>query len=327
MLTSGYTMSCLTPAGLRNWHPASSCFLAVPTPSDLAIVLLTYRFRMNTGLISFTVLLLLLPGCSRQRDQKTAQGDRKSGHIASLPSASSNRPESLTKIPSPAQTPDASSTSRPSPFADHSKPAFQQPVLSRSPSIRPAPSVAATSSRPKLEAKSQADRQAPKPFIPLVADTSGTPVPAPMPPAPPAITRYSAPALFPGPKICCVGKATVEPARPARLKRLLGRIPGLRRIHQNPENAEGYVPPQPVREISLVLPPEARASLTGSTMDLKASVDQSGRVTRVELLSPKDEELIRVAADAASGWPFVPAKVNDIAMPSEVILHFTFGGN
>jgi hypothetical protein len=62
-------------------------------------------------------------------------------------------------------------------------------------------------------------------------------------------------------------------------------------------------------------------------MDLRASVDQTGRVTRVELLSPKDEELIRVAADAAGSWPFVPAKVNDVATPSEVILHFTFTGN
>ena len=62
-------------------------------------------------------------------------------------------------------------------------------------------------------------------------------------------------------------------------------------------------------------------------MDLKATVDASGRVTRVELLSPKDEELVRLAAYAAGTWSFVPAKVNDRAVPSEVILHFTFSGN
>jgi TonB family protein len=62
-------------------------------------------------------------------------------------------------------------------------------------------------------------------------------------------------------------------------------------------------------------------------MDLKATVDESGRVTRVQLLSPKDEELVRLAAYAASAWPFVPAKVNEKAVPSEVILHFTFSGN
>ena len=127
-------------------------------------------------------------------------------------------------------------------------------------------------------------------------------------------------------KTCCVGTATFEPARPALLKRVLGKVPGLRRIHQNPVNADGYLPPRPARPISMVLPPETGAALTQGTMDLKATVNESGRVTRVELLSPKNEELVRLAAYAASNWPFVPAKVNDEAVPSEVILHFTFSG-
>jgi TonB family protein len=67
--------------------------------------------------------------------------------------------------------------------------------------------------------------------------------------------------------------------------------------------------------------------LTRGTMDLKATVNESGRVTRVQLLSPKDEELVRLAAYAASAWPFVPAKVNDRAVPGDVILHFTFSSN
>jgi len=62
-------------------------------------------------------------------------------------------------------------------------------------------------------------------------------------------------------------------------------------------------------------------------MDLRAFVDESGRVTRVQLLSPKDERLVDAAANAASNWPFVPAKLNDISIPSEVTLHFNFGGN
>jgi hypothetical protein len=47
----------------------------------------------------------------------------------------------------------------------------------------------------------------------------------------------------------------------------------------------------------------------------------------VQLLSPKDEKLVDAAANAASNWPFVPAKLNNVNVPSEVILHFTFGGN
>lgn len=90
---------------------------------------------------------------------------------------------------------------------------------------------------------------------------------------------------------------------------------------------KGFVAARPAREITLVLPAEARAILTQNRMDLKASVDESGRVTRVQLLAPKDEELVRLASYAASDWPFVPAKLNDKAVPSEVILHFNFGSN
>jgi TonB family protein len=130
-----------------------------------------------------------------------------------------------------------------------------------------------------------------------------------------------------GHKACCVGTATFEPARPALVRRVLGRVPGLRRIHQSPAASEGYVAPRPAREISLVLPPDAGAALTQGAMDLKATVDESGRVTRVELLFPKNEELVRLAAYAARTWPFVPAKLNDKAVPGEVTLHFTFSAN
>ena len=59
-------------------------------------------------------------------------------------------------------------------------------------------------------------------------------------------------------------------------------------------------------------------------MDLKASVDASGRVTRVELLSPLDEDLVKLAAYAANGWRFAPAALNDQPVSGEIILHFSF---
>ena len=62
-------------------------------------------------------------------------------------------------------------------------------------------------------------------------------------------------------------------------------------------------------------------------MDLKASVDVSGRVTRVELLSPPDEYLVKLAAYNATGWRFAPAKLKDHPVSSEVILHFRFDTN
>jgi len=167
-----------------------------------------------------------------------------------------------------------------------------------------------------------------KPFIPKAADHSrDTAVLLPEPPALPVITRQIPSSPIIARKTCCVGTATFEPARPSRVQRVIGRVPGLRRIHQSPDSVEGYVASRPTREIRLVLPPETSAVLTQGTMDLKATVDESGHVTRVELLSPKNEDLVRLASYAAGAWPFVPAKVNDRAVPSEVILHFTFNGN
>ena len=278
---------------------------------------------MNSGLISIALLLLFLPGCSRHRDQRTAQANHEPTLTANLPPAGVVRPESLAKA-----APQTVDRSRPSPFSDHPEPDRQQPALSQPAPSAPAPSAAEPPERAKTAANPEQDRKALKPFIPTVADASHDRIAQlPVPPALPAITQTPTSSLILGHKTCCVGTATIEPTRTARLQRMLGRVPGLRRIHQNPDSAEGYVAPRPAREISLVLPPEAGAALIGGSMDLKATVDESGRVTRVQLLSPKDEELVRLAAYAASAWPFVPAKINDRAVPSEVILHFTFSSN
>jgi hypothetical protein len=50
-------------------------------------------------------------------------------------------------------------------------------------------------------------------------------------------------------------------------------------------------------------------------------------VTCVELLFPKDDDLLSMAADAAGRWQFVPARMNDQAVASQVIIRFQFDGN
>jgi TonB family protein len=179
----------------------------------------------------------------------------------------------------------------------------------------------------KAAAKPAEERKAPRPFVPSSTSTSRDRVAAFPAPPPVSTTAHAPAASLPAAKTCCYGTATAVPARPARLQRILQRVPGIRRIRQTPDTAEGYVAPRPAHEISMVLPPETRKMLVEGTMDLKASVNEAGRVTRVQLLSPKDEELVRLAAYAASTWPFVPAKVNDKAVASEVILHFSFNVN
>jgi TonB family protein len=309
----------------------------VPLPfqraSGLAVGLLYLPDSMNSGLVSIAVLLPLLEGCTRHTGERKAQSNHEPSHITSLPPAGSVEPELLTKTASEPQTLepqtlDRSVYSRPSPFSIGPEAELQQPALSQPAPIAPAP-FAAAPSRAKAALRPEEDRKPLKKFIPTtVADISHDRIAVlPGPPALPVITQNPAPSVILGHKTCCVGTATFEAARPALVRRVLGKVPGLRRIHQSPANTDGYVAPRPAREINLVLPPEARAALTRGTMDLKATVNESGHVTRVQLLSPKDEELVRLAAYAAGNWPFVPAKINDEAVPSEVILHFTFNGN
>ncbi len=167
-----------------------------------------------------------------------------------------------------------------------------------------------------------------KPFVLQTADISHDRVPQlPGAPALPSLTPTpNTGASVPFREKPVVGTATLQPAKSGGLKRVLGAVPGVLRIHQKPEGQEGFVGAKPVRDITLVLPPETRSLLRQGGMDLKATVDESGHVTRVQLLSPKDEELIRLAAYAAGSWPFTPARVNDKPVPSEVFLHFNFGG-
>ena len=269
---------------------------------------------MNIRHISIVTLLLLSPACTRHPDQRTTQAKRARTLVASTSPVVSAQPALPAQFASGPPTPDPF-LSRPSPFDPLPEPERQLPPVSQ-PAAKPS----------KTASAAPAPRKALKPFTPIVADASRTPMNLPpAPPAPHAATAPAASKLNLGHKTCCVGTATFEPARPARLQRVLARVPGLRRIHQTPDSADGYVAPRPAREISLVLPPEAGAALARGTMDLKASVDESGRVTRVELLSPKDEELVRLASYAAGAWPFLPARINDKAVPGEVILHFTFG--
>lgn len=285
---------------------------------------------MNRGLLSIAVLFPLLHGCSRHSSPGAAQAKHEPAHITSQPPAGPVQSELVTRVASESQnldhSLDRSYDSRPSPFSSGGQePELEHPVLPQTATIAPAPSAAAQPGRSKFAAKPEPDRKPLRKFIPKTGDDPRDRVALlPQAPALPVITQSPASSRILSYKTCCVGTATFEPARPALVRRMLGKVPGLRRIHQNPANTDGYVAPRPAREISLVLPPEARAALTRGTMDLRATVNESGHVTRIELLSPKDEELVRLAAYAAGGWPFIPAKVDDEAVAGEVILHFTF---
>jgi hypothetical protein len=98
----------------------------------------------------------------------------------------------------------------------------------------------------------------------------------------------------------------------------------------NPSVADGkgFVPPRPLHDIQISLPPDTSGVLMQEKrMDLKASVDASGRVTHVELSFPRNKYLAQLAAYNATGWRFATAELNDHPVSSEIILHFRFDTN
>ncbi len=147
----------------------------------------------------------------------------------------------------------------------------------------------------------------------------------PLPPVFPRSPVSAAVNLLPGSVSCCMATATYEMAKSGPLQRVIQRIPGLRRIERDNRGREGFVPPRPLHDITFVLPPGASPlAVEQKGMDVKASIDESGRVTQIELLTPKDLELVKLAAYAASNWKFTPALRNELTVSSEVILHFRF---
>lgn len=209
-------------------------------------------------------------------------------------------------------------TERPSPFLD--------PRSAEPPSKAPKPvrSGIGNSNR-------SADRPAQglKPFTPpppLVSNLTKQEIdPAPL--APPAITESALKLGESSAFMETIGNgatATYELPSEKGFHRMIHKLAGIHRRSAVTEG-KGFVPPRPSHEIQFVLPPGAVPILAQrKKVDLKADIDASGRVTRVELLSPLDEELATLAGYAARHWSFSPAQLNEEAVPSEIILHFDF---
>ena len=86
------------------------------------------------------------------------------------------------------------------------------------------------------------------------------------------------------------------------------------------------MPPRTVREVMPQVPAKLAKELPGDLrMDLRVSLDPSGRVREIDLLSPgADERLAKVAADAVRQWRFEPARIRGKAVPSELIATLNF---
>ena len=270
--------------------------------------------RLAPVLAALIVLLLgaTVFGCSRSRIQKQAVADAQ--RDSSLASSQVQVSRVLAASPEPPRSP--AELVRPSPFAEPPPPA---------PAAKRIPAASA-----QLAERAEAAQKLIKPFVAPATRITAPKTEGILPPPPlfPQTSPGTAPDSILGRRPCCFATASYERPKPKRLQRIIGKVPGLRRLHRDADSEEGFLPPRPLHPNTFNLPPSASPLIMETRhMDLKATINESGAVTQVELLAPKDADLVALAAYAATDWHFTPARLNDKPVASEVVMHFNFDRN
>jgi TonB family protein len=67
----------------------------------------------------------------------------------------------------------------------------------------------------------------------------------------------------------------------------------------------------------------ANAGVDARPVDVKVFIDESGKVSRAQVLT-KGSDFAGAALSAARQWQFTPARKHDKAVASEMVLHFRF---
>lgn len=110
-------------------------------------------------------------------------------------------------------------------------------------------------------------------------------------------------------------EVSFEPAHAGVFKRALHKIEG----DQEPG---AFVAASPIRRVSPAKPADAGGADL-RPVDVKVSIDESGIVTHVQLLT-KGSFWAPAAMAAARQWQFKPARKHDKPVSSEMVLHFHF---
>jgi len=193
-------------------------------------------------------------------------------------------PQRPSPSPSPTQAP-------PPPAARQDVPAF---------SVESADTTASVPAETQ-EIKEQYD---PKPEI--------SSVPPPKPPRIPTIQHLTPVSVV------------AEPVSGSRLGHLVAKVPLLRRLRKSPKTTL----PVPTHEVRPSLTIQQERSLTEPVrVDVKVYVAESGKVDDAEVVEygdPPNFTLAKAALATAHQWSFAPARLGDVPVSSEVILHFRF---
>jgi TonB family protein len=141
------------------------------------------------------------------------------------------------------------------------------------------------------------------------------------PPPAPALPIDKLPASLPGVLPSRVNAApppeaevSYEAPRPGVFRRALHKIEGT-----GDAESAAFVPPSPIRKVAPVKPADAGAE--ARPVDVKVFIDESGTVSRVQVLT-KGSDMAGAALNAARQWQFTPARKHDKPVASEMVLHF-----
>ena len=157
-----------------------------------------------------------------------------------------------------------------------------------------------------------AKKPRPKAAAPAPAPVERTPVreiePPPVVAAPIAKLEPTLAAVLPSRVAIAPPEADVsyEVARPGVIRGLWHKID---------------VPASPTKKVAPMEPTDAGAG--ARVVDVKVFVDESGRVTRAQVLT-KGSDMASAALNAARQWEFTPARKHDKPVASEMVLHFRF---
>ena len=207
------------------------------------------------------------------------------------------------------------------------QPPVQEAPVAPPPVANAANATAVNATAVNRPVKPRAKRTPPKrvnPITPAPVVTAHTsPIDVPQPPAlaaPSERSQTRLAAVLP-PRAVTLPAApeaavSLEPVHGSAFKRVLHKISTL----GEGETADGFVPPAPVHKVSPTI-------LSGSegAVDVKVYIDESGNVSRAQLLTKKSD-LAGVSLGAARQWRFTPARKHDKPVASEMVLHFRFGG-
>jgi outer membrane biosynthesis protein TonB len=206
----------------------------------------------------------------------------------------------------------------------------QQSVQPAEPQVPAAPQTRAAALVDQTAAKPQAKRPPPKrviaPMPAPVATAHVSPIYVPPPPSlavPIQRSQQKLVAVLPPRPVTLPSapeaEVSFEPAHGSAIKRVLRKISTL----GEGETVDGFVPPAPVHKVSPAIP-SGLGQAEGS-VDVKVYIDESGNVSRAQLLTKKNE-LAGASLGAARQWQFTPARRHDKPVASEMVLHFRFGG-